>query len=648
VAAPAIERHIVVNGPRTSILFEPVTVGPLQLKNRLVLSPMGTCLDDRGYITDATIAYYRRRAEGGVGTITVEASLVAPECISPEPRIHDREYLPGLRRLVRAVRPYEVTVGIQLLHPGRQVVEGPTVAPSPVPLNSSAPTPRELSQDDLATVVAQYGYAAEIASEAGFDFVEVHGAHGYLLSDFLSPLVNFRSDEYGGTLENRSRLTIDVAREIIARCPADFPLLWRVSGEEALPGGYGINEIVQVCRWLEAAGVAALSVSAGTWRSLETTLPPMFVGRGHLVPLAARVKAEVAIPVMAVGRLDDPAVAAKVIEDGDADLVLLGRGLMADPDWPSKVERGDLLSIRPCIACNACVDLVGRGLPAKCAVNAAVGREHEWSVIPAATPRKVMVIGSGPAGAEAALLAASRGHQVSIWESADELGGKLDVASRAPGKADVLLFRDYQARMIEESGVIVRLGVEVTPGIVELESPDVVVVANGAAPLTPPIPGIDRGNVCDAQLILSGEVEVAPGSTVAVIGGSATGCETAELLAVAGVRVTILEMLPAIGHGIEAITRRYLIRQLRGLGVTIVTSSKVVAIGAGTVTLEASDGSTTELAVDRVALALGWRSRGAALAELLPGREVIVIGDAERPGDFVAAVRAGADVGLAL
>ena len=629
----------------TGSLFDPVEIGPLRLRNRLVMAPMGTCLDENGHITDAAIAYYRRRAAGGIGTITVEGCLVSEETVGPEPKISGPEYLPGLERLVAALKEFDVTVGVQLMHPGRQVVAGPSVAPSPVPLNSHAPIPHELTQAEIAGIVEDYARAADLAREAGFDFVEVHGAHGYLPSNFLSPLDNRREDAYGGSLENRARFSLEVARAIVA---VGTPLIWRINGEDAVEGGFTLDECVQVSRWLEDAGAAAISVTAGTWHTLHVTLAPMFVPRGHMRHLAAAVKAAVDVPVIAVGRLDDPALAAEVIESGDADLVLLGRTLIAEPDWALKVQEGRLDELRPCIACNACVDLVGRGEVARCSVNPEAGRELTWAVPPAAQPRRVMVVGSGPAGMEAARIARLRGHDVSIWERENRLGGKLEVAGLAPSKREVLRFRDYQARRLAELGVEIHLNAEVTPAVVASEAPDAVLVATGAEPLIPPIPGIGSEIVHDAQRFLRDELRPADGERVVIVGGSATGCETAEHLAALGADVTILELRNGVGFGIEAITRRHLVRALKRAGVRIITGAKVVMIEHEEVLYQDGEGARHGVPADHVALAIGWRPLGSRLAGELEGVEVVVLGDASQPADFVAAINAGADAGLAL
>ena len=626
-------------------LFTPLEFAGLRLKNRIVIPPMGTGLDDDGVFNDAAIAYYRRRAAGGAGTVTVEALLVDPETRGPEPKIFDRSYLPGLLALVEALRPYEVVIGAQLLHPGRQVLAGRRVAPSAIALNSAAPVPEELTAQQIAAIVAQFAEAAALAQEAGFDFVEIHGAHGYLPSDFLSPLANRRTDSYGGDLEARARFPREIVRAIADRCGPGLPVFYRLSGEEALPGGFTIEDAEVVAGLLQAEGVACISVSAGHWRSLEVTLAPMFVARGHLVELAARIRRVVSVPVIAVGRLDDPADARQALERGSADLVAIGRGLIAEPDWAALVANGREDDIRPCIACNACVDLVGRGEEIRCAVNPEVGRDHAWQPEPADPPRRVAVVGSGPAGMEAARVARLRGHEVSIWERDAQLGGKLEAAASAPSKREVLRFRDYEVRTLSDLGVAIHTGVEVTRDVIERVAPDVVVVATGAAAIVPPFAGAEGADVQDAQLFLDGTLRVSPGEAVAVIGGSATGCETAEMLAGDGAHVTVLEMAPSVGTGIEAITRRHLIKTLRRGGVDIVTGARVTAVEPGRVRFE-HEGEEAAVAADRVALAVGWRSRAHDLVREGDARELLVVGDAWAPADFVAAVNAGADAGL--
>lgn len=633
-------------GPR---LFEPCEVAGLQLRNRVVMPPMGTGLPDHeGFVTDETVAYYERRARGGVGMMILEASLVSPDAygVGPELRLHDSKYVPGLRRLADAVHAHDVPVGVQLWHPGRQTLLGEPIAPSAIPLSSRTPVPHELTVGEIHRLIEYYAESAVNCREAGYDFVEVHGAHCYLPCEFLSPLSNHRQDEYGGDLRGRARFMLDIVAAIRAAAGEDFPVFFRISGIEGAEGGITNDQSAQVARWLQDAGVACMSVSAGNWYALHYTIPPMSMDPGCLVAFAARVRQDLDIPVIAAGRLDDLGVAQRALDDGSADLIAVGRALIADPDWPRKAAEGRLGEIRPCIACNACVDLVARAEAARCAVNPEVGRDGTWEIRPASKTRRVMVVGSGPAGMEAARIARLRGHEVSIWEREPQLGGKLDVASRAPSKTTVLRFRDYQARILGELGVDVHTGVVVDEAAVHREMPDVLFVATGAEPMIPPIPGIEGRNVVDAQELLLGRTSIEPGARVAVIGGSATGCETAEYLIGIASEITILEMLPSVGRGVEQITRRRLLDDLRAAGVSILTRSKVIAIEPNRVRYERSDGTSGEVVADQVALAIGWRPRGAVLVDKLPDHETLMLGDAHQPADFVAAVNAGADAGL--
>jgi 2,4-dienoyl-CoA reductase-like NADH-dependent reductase (Old Yellow Enzyme family)/thioredoxin reductase len=635
----------------TSALFEPIEVGGIALCNRLTMPAMGTGLAGTdGHVNDELVAYYRRRAAGGIGMITVEASLINPSAsaIGPELRLHGPEFVPGLRRLTDAVHAEGVPVGAQLWHPGRQTLLSRPVAPSPVPLGPNSPVPHVLTVEQIERLIGWFATSARHCREAGFDFVEIHAAHCYLPCEFLSPRSNLRTDGYGGDLRARARFLLELVAAVVDEVGAEIPVFCRVSGTEGTPAGLDVEDAVEVSRWLVDAGIRCLSVSAGSWHSLHLTIPPMTLERGALVPLAARVREAVDVPVVAVGRLDSPQLAAAVLEAGDADLIAVGRGLLADPEWPRKVRQNRAELIRPCIACNACLDLVARAQPARCAVNPELGREGSWSRERAAVPRRLMVIGGGPAGMEAARLAASRGHEVSLWEAEEELGGKLDVASRAPSKGELSRFRDYEVRALARLGVEVHTGRVVGAETVAAVAPDTVIVATGARAAMPAIVGVDGPGVVEAGDVLLGRVEVGAADRVAVVGGSATGCEAAEALAECAAAVTVLEMEPRAGSGIEAITRRRLLEALRRRGVAIETTAAVVRIEPGAVHVRRNGGPTERFDADLVVLATGWLACGAELAAAVEGPEVIVLGDAEQPADFVAAVNAAADAVLAL
>jgi 2,4-dienoyl-CoA reductase-like NADH-dependent reductase (Old Yellow Enzyme family)/thioredoxin reductase len=633
--------------PKTdlTVLLEPIEINGIRLPNRIVMAPMGSYQDRDGIVGERTIAYYRRRALGGTGAITVENVVVSPNVECWDFPLCAPEHVERMRKIVDAVHgDGETQVGVQLVHPGRVSVTGLVgfVAPTPTPLHDGAAIPHTLTIREIREIVADFGASAAYAKEAGFDYVEVHGAHGFLIGDFLGSIVNYRDDEYGGDQERRFRFAIEIVEAIRSSVGPDFPVWFRISMIDAGESGITLEESLELCERLEGAGVDCLSVSAGTHTSLEITMAPMFVQRGHMVPLARQVKERVSIPVAAVGRLDDPELAASVLQHGDADLITIGRGLIAEPDWVKKIAEGRRDELRPCLACNACADYITLHGGIRCAVNPEVGREAEWELVPAEEARSIMVIGGGPAGLQAAQTAAMRGHRVALWDREDELGGKLGVASLAPGKEVVTELRDQMVRELGRLGVEIHSGVEVTANDVERENPDAVILAVGAEPLVPPIPGADLPIVLDAVSLLLGEHPVEAGEHIVVVGSAATGLETAENLVAQGATVTLVEMLKQVGAGIEAILKDHIVRALRASGVEILTSTKVMAIEPGRVVCRADDGAELVLETDRVALAVGFRPIGQFLADALSGREVHLVGDAAHAGDFVNAIGSGA------
>jgi len=480
-------------------LFEPFAIRGLTVPNRIVMPAMTTRLAaDDGTVTPEQIGYYAARARGGTGLVTVEMASPHPagRHRAGELGLTDDRYLPGLERLTATIRGAGARASIQIGHAGghtRQDVTGyPPVAPSAIPhvvqeVVTRTVVPEALTADGIRTVVAAFAETTARAARAGFDTVEIHGAHGYLLAQFLSPLENQRDDAYGGSLANRARLTLEVL-EACRRRAGDLPLLFRLSADELVPGGFTPEEAVQVARWAVEAGADAIHVSAACYRSLPSgamMTPPMAYPKGLYLHLAARVKRAVAVPVVAVGRLHDPGLAARAVMEGATDLVALGRQLIADPDWPLKVREGRQAEIRPCIACNTCIDGMREGSPLGCLVNPRIGGEPP--VQAAAQPRRILVVGGGPAGMEAARRLAVRGHRVTLCEREVQLGGRLRLAARAPvfqnveaNEATMLELVDFLARELQRTGVDVQLGVTVTVDQVRALRPDVVVLAAGA------------------------------------------------------------------------------------------------------------------------------------------------------------------------
>ncbi|MBI4271459.1 MAG: FAD-dependent oxidoreductase [Candidatus Rokubacteria bacterium] len=483
-------------------LFDPITIRGVEIPNRIVMPPMTTRLAaPDGGVTPELIQYFVARAEGGAGLITVEMCSPDPagRHRARELGISDDRFVAGLRELTSRLKAAGSRASVQIGHAGghtRQDVTGhPPVAPSALPhvvqeVDTRRVVPEELTTEGIRAVVQAFAEAAERAKRAGFDAVEVHGAHGYLIAQFLSPLDNRRGDEYGGSLRNRARFALEVV-EACRKRVGDFPLVFRFSADEYAPGGFTPEEARELACWLVEAGVDVLHVSAGCYRSLPSgavMIPPMSYPGGVFLHLARAIKAVVPVPVIAVGRLHDPAIAAMAVREGHADMVALGRQLIADPEWPRKVREGRTDEIRPCIACNTCVDGMREGHHVKCLVNPWAGREGQRRTSGADRPRRVLVVGGGPAGMEAARRMAERGHRVLLVERRRELGGQLRLAAKAPlfqnvetSAPVVLTFVEFLARQLERAGVEVRLGETVIRELIDELKPETVVLATGAS-----------------------------------------------------------------------------------------------------------------------------------------------------------------------
>lgn len=632
-------------------LFEPLTIGTMTLRNHIVLPAMGTSLAKRdGLVSDRAIAYYSRRAAGGVGLVTLEVTAVHRLGIQgPRNSTIDRdECVEGLSRLARSVQAHGARFSVQLWHAGRAslpiVLGEQPVAPSPVPPPLRTDVPRELTASEIEDLVECFGEGARRAREAGCDAVEVHGAHGYLISQFLSPLSNKRTDLYGGDLANRARFALEIVKRIREKVGRDFPVLVKLSAEEHVDGGITLEETKTVARWLQDAGADALVISSGSYAAAHWMVQPMMMPRGCLVPYAAAVKSVVDVPVGAVGRINEPALAEKVLREGQADFVCLGRALLADPDFPRKAQEGRTGEIRSCTACCLCIDTLMEMKSITCMVNPEAGRELEWKVEPSPRPKRVLVVGAGPAGLEAARVASQRGHRVTVCDENETIGGQVLLASKPPSKSELKTIVEFYEGEMERRGIELRLGQKVTPETVAALAPEVVIVGAGSAPSTPPISGVEQANVVQARDVLADKVSV--GGSAVIIGGGSVGCETAEYLRAQGLEVTVIEMLRSFGRDIGVQTRGAFIPHLRSMGVKMLRNSKVVRIDGRRVYYVDGDGQEVNVEGDTIVLAVGARPTTDLVDSLKArGVSVVAVGDCVEPGRIHNAIYQGAMAG---
>ncbi len=606
-----------------------------------------------GSITESTVEHYRRRAAGGPAMVIMEACAVSPEGVVSEnqARIYDDRLIDGFSKIAAVMKSEGSVPAIQIHHGGRQtsikVIKCKPLAPSPIPCPTIRGDVEPLTIDGIHELVQKFADAAERAKQAGFELIEIHGAHGYLVNQFLSKVSNIREDEYGGDTVGRTRFAIEIVEEIRRRVGPQFPLSFKISAQEFLPDGLTVTESIEILKLLITAGIDVVQVSAGNDVTAEWICQPMFMKKACLADSAALIKKALNIPVMAVGRINDPIVANEVLSKEQADLVCIGRGLLADPEMPQKAREGRLDEIRTCIACNTCMEAIFRKGRIECLVNPMLGREKEMAFIPTSKPRKIMVVGGGPGGLNLAWVAAKRGHEVHVFEKRNSLGGQLLSGSIPMHKKELNSLIKFQKKQIEKFGVRCHLNHAVKINDIQALDPDVVVLATGSLPAIPPVEGNDRKITLTYADVLNG---IPPTFKEAVvIGGGATGLEIALYLAEYGCRVSVVEMLARVGGDLEAITKKMLLRILNEHYVKIMTETKLIKVESTGAAVICNDGTELLVETERVIFATGTRPYNHLYEKVKSlGYETHQIGDCLKTRNAKAAIYESAVLGRRL
>lgn len=639
-------------------LFTPIKIGAMDVKNRLVMPAMGTNLASHdGSVSQELISYYTERARGGFGLIITECSAVSYDgrSLINECGIWDDSLISGYQALTDSVHKYGAKIAVQLRHCGRETEAKYTggkevLAPSRVPCPSCQSMPHEMTAEEVYVMVEAFGDAALRAKKAGFDAVELHASHGYLIAQFLSGHANKRTDEFGGSLHNRMRFLRLVLENIRKKVGEEFPVIVRISGSEMITGGREVQETKAVCRMCEEEGAAAIHVSISTYGSLCYCIGSTYLAPGYETEAAAQLKKTVSIPVITVGRYTDPEIAEAVIEDGSADMIAFGRQSIADPHFPVKVEKGCPDDIIPCISCGqGCIMHLFSDEPISCVVNPFNSTEESYICHKVETPKKVLVAGGGPGGLQAAWILAGRGHKVTLMEKENYLGGAFLPAAYPPSKSPITKMIGYYIRQCRKYGVDIQTGTELTVEMIKEQTPDVLVIATGSKNMMPPIKGLDTAGVLNPCDVLLGKTVT--GHKVLVAGGGLIGAETADFLAEQGRKVTIVEMKPEIAEDLDPYGRPMLLKELQNHDVTLLADAAIQEFRKdGIVYKDVSHPDAQEQVLDgfdSVVLALGTRNYnpfGEEIKKIVP--EVYVIGDAKKAGKVYAATHEAVDVAM--
>lgn len=598
-------------------LFNPIKIRGMEMRNRIVFPAMGTKMPSEDKkVTQKLIDYHVARARGGNGLNMVEVTSVhTPSAPKAFLSISEDEYIPGLKRLVDGIHQAGGKVGIQIWQGGTAVASDPEamiVVPSDMPF----PTPENIipgaTKETIDEIIKAFGEAGRRAVEAGFDCIEFHGAHSYSPHTFLSAAFNRREDEYGGSLKNRARYMLECIRSIRNNMPEDMPLFMRIDAhDDYLENGLTIEDIIQVCKWAEEAGVDVLDISRGNMftAGIKYEVPPVDVARGFNVDNAAKIREATGMLTVAVGRINHPQQAEDILNSGKADMVVMGRAQLADPEFCNKAKAGIVDNIILCVGCNqGCFDgFVDPSMEhITCLRNPALGLEEEYTLIETDNPKDVLIAGGGFAGLEAAITLKRRGHRPILCEASDTLGGQFLLAGAAPRKEEMYDAAVAMGKQAEQEGVEIRMNTPVTPELIKEIQPDELVIAIGAEPMKLNIPGADLANITNSHDILAGKTSA--NGKVVVIGGGLVGLEVAEFLAVKGNTVTVVEMLDELGKDLGQLRKISVMESLYVSGIKTLTNAKCTEINQENVIVEIG-GKAEEIPYDYVVVAIGARSR---------------------------------------
>ncbi len=627
-------------------LFSPEKIGGVTLKNRVIKAPQSSGMSNMdGTVSERLIRYYRGQAAGGSGMIIVEYAYIddyGAKSAHCHLGISNNEHIPGLAWLAENIAEAGAVPAIQIEHCGRQKFLGtqPIVGPSATPWPQLweqygiQAVPQVLSIEEIQQIVTDFGDAALRAKMAGFEVVEIHGAHGYLLTNFFSPTTNKRDDLYGGSLENRMRIYLEVYRDVRKKVGPDFPVIIRLSGTDYQPDGFCIDETIELCKALENEGMDGFHISGGDHDTMIHQVSPMSMSICHNTWAAEAVKKDVAVPVIASGSITLPKYAEDILSSGKADFVGLGRPLWADPAWPKKASEDRPEDIRPCIRCNeGCLERTFFNFKAvTCALNPQISREGELEIEKAAQKKKVAVVGAGCAGLEAARVACLRGHDVTIFEAETKKGGLLNEAAVPEFKADIRALIDSQTTAVEKLAIPV---VNKRATAADLEKFDAVICATGSKPVAPNIPGLTEKIALDSLDVLNGIAK--PGKNVIVVGGGLVGSELALYLAEKGHNVTVVEMLPQIMNEIAVTDALAYSERIKEVDLNVLTSTRLIEIDQDGAVVENKEGRQ-KLTADSVILALGFQAEQELHNALLAqGKESYLVGDAIEPAKIMDA-----------